>query len=386
MLGKLAQNGYRITLDETKADIVIINTCSFIQDAEKESVKSIFDMINAGKKIIITGCLPQKHKKELQELIPEALAFVGTTDIDKIVDVVKKVTKDKKAVYAVNEKPEYNYPEEVERQQITMGASSYVKIAEGCDFACGYCIIPQLRGKYKSRKIENIVEEVKNLVKKGVTEICLIAQDTTSYGKDLYGKPQLKELLIELNKIEDLSWIRILYTYPSLLSDDLLKTINEFKIPTYEVYMGQNIIQDKNITFQVLYTLKNNNPEDANFCSVVTKLTYNQKSFLFMGDGGSKEGDVEEALLKMNVDIKSDVLKVGHHGSTYASSKEFINKVYPEYAFISCAKVTSTGHPHKKALDRISSCCKKILQSRNDGTILFITDGININYQTHIGE
>ena len=150
--------------------------------------------------------------------------------------------------------------------------------------------------------------------------------------------------------------------------------------------MGQNIIQDKNITFQVLYTLKKNNPEDANFCSVVTKLTYNQKSFLFMGDGGSKEGDVEEALLKMNVDIKSDVLKVGHHGSTYASSKEFINKVYPEYAFISCAKVTSTGHPHKKALDRISSCCKKILQSRNDGTILFITDGININYQTHIGE
>lgn len=167
---------------------------------------------------------------------------------------------------------------------------------------------------------------------------------------------------------------------------DLLKIINEFKIPTYEVYMGQNIIQDKNITFQVLYTLKKNNPEDANFCSVVTKLTYNQKSFLFMGDGGSKEGDVEEALLKMNVDIKSDVLKVGHHGSTYASSKEFINKVYPEYAFISCAKVTSTGHPHKKALDRISSCCKKILQSRNDGTILFITDGININYQTHIGE
>ncbi len=227
MLGKLIQNGYKITLDETKADVVIINTCSFINDAEKESVASIFEMINSGKKIIITGCLPQKHKKELQELIPEAMAFLGTSDIDKIVDVVKKVTKDKKAVYAVNEKPEYNYPEEVERQQITMGASSYVKIAEGCDFACGYCIIPQLRGKYKSRKIENIVEEVNNLVKKGVTEVCLIAQDTTSYGKDLYGKPQLKELLIELNKIEDLSWIRVLYTYPSLLSDDLLKTINE---------------------------------------------------------------------------------------------------------------------------------------------------------------
>lgn len=167
---------------------------------------------------------------------------------------------------------------------------------------------------------------------------------------------------------------------------DLLKVISDYKVPMHEVYMGQNIIKDKNITFQVLYTLKKNNPEDANFCSVVTKLTYNEKSFLFMGDGGSKEGDVEEALLKMNVDVKSDVLKVGHHGSTYASSQAFINKVLPEFAFISCAKVTSTGHPHKKALERISMRCKNILQSRNDGTILFITDGISIEYKTHIGE
>ena len=167
---------------------------------------------------------------------------------------------------------------------------------------------------------------------------------------------------------------------------DLLKVINDYKIPMHEVYMGQNIIEDKNIVFQVLYTLKRNNPEDANFCSVVTKLTYNQKSFLFMGDGGSKEGDVEEAIIKMNVDIKSDVLKVGHHGSTYASSQEFINRVYPEYAFISCAKVTSTGHPHKKALERIAMRCRNILQSRNDGTILFITNGIVIEYKTHIGE
>lgn len=227
MLGKLIQNGYKITLDETKADIVIINTCSFINDAEKESVKSIFDMINAGKKIVITGCLPQKHKKELQELIPEALAFLGTSDIDKIVDVIKKITKDKKTRYEVNENPEYNYPEDVKRQQITMGASSYIKIAEGCNFNCGYCIIPQLRGPYKSRKIENIVKEAKELAQKGVNEIVLIAQDTTSYGKDIYGKPSLKELLIELNKIEELSWIRIMYTYPSFITDELLETINK---------------------------------------------------------------------------------------------------------------------------------------------------------------
>ncbi len=251
MLGKLIQNGYKITLNETKADIVIINTCSFINDAEKESVKSIFDMINAGKKIVITGCLPQKYKKELQELIPEALAFLGTSDIDKIVDVIKKITKDKKTRYEVNENPEYNYPEDVKRQQITMGASSYIKIAEGCNFNCGYCIIPQLRGPYKSRKIENIVKEAKELAQKGVNEIVLIAQDTTSYGKDIYGKPSLKELLIELNRIEELSWIRIMYTYPSFITDELLETINKLdKVVKYIdiplQHVSQNMLEAMN--------------------------------------------------------------------------------------------------------------------------------------------
>ena len=227
MLGKLAQNGYKITLDDNEADIVIINTCSFIHDAEKESVASIFDMINNGKKIIIAGCLSQKYKKELQTLIPEAVAFIGTSEIDKIVDVVKKITKEKENIYMVSEKPKYIYPENTQRQQITVGASSYIKIADGCDFKCGYCVIPQLRGPYISRKIENIVNEAKILAKKGVAEICLIAQDTTSYGKDIYSKPSLAELLTELNKIEELEWIRILYTYPSMLTDDLLKTINK---------------------------------------------------------------------------------------------------------------------------------------------------------------
>ncbi len=251
MLGKLAQSGYRITLDETKADIVIINTCSFIHDAEKESVESIFEMINAGKKIIIAGCLSQKYQKELQKLIPEALAFVGTSDIDKIVDIVKKVTKDKQIKYEVNENPQYYYPEDVKRQQITMGASSYIKIADGCDFNCGYCIIPQLRGNYHSRKIENIVAEAKELASKGTSEIVLIAQDTTSYGKDIYGKPSLKELLIELNKIEELSWIRIMYTYPSLLDDELLETINNLdKVVKYiDVplqHVSQNMLEAMN--------------------------------------------------------------------------------------------------------------------------------------------
>lgn len=228
MLGKLTQKGYKITLDDSKADIVIVNTCSFIHDAEKESVQSIFEMINSGKKVIITGCLPQKYKKELQELIPEASAFLGTSELDKIADVIMQLDGNN-ITYEVDEKPQYEYPEDIKRQQITMGASSYVKIADGCDFKCGYCIIPQLRGPYKSRKIENIVREAKELVAKGVNEIVLIAQDTTSYGKDIYKKPSLKELLTELNKIEDLSWIRIMYAYPSMLDDELLKAINDLK-------------------------------------------------------------------------------------------------------------------------------------------------------------
>lgn len=230
MLGILANAGYKITLDDKSADIVIINTCSFIHDAEKESIQSILEMIDSGKKVVITGCLPQKHQKELQEAVPEAAAFLGTSDYYKIAEVIKCLSENSsETIFEVSAAPCYEYNEQVERQQITVGASSYIKIADGCNFECGYCIIPHLRGKYNSRTIENIVNEAKLLAKKGVNEIVLIAQDTTSYGIDVYGKPSLSKLLKELNKIEELDWIRIMYTYPSLITDELLKTINELE-------------------------------------------------------------------------------------------------------------------------------------------------------------
>lgn len=227
MLGLLTAKGYEVTLDENEAQIVIINTCSFIHDAEKESVQSILQMVEKGKKVIVTGCLPQKYNEELKDAIPEICAMVGTSNIREIVGIVDKVADEANEEYisCVSEKPEYVYPENVERQQITMGASSYVKIADGCNYHCGYCIIPNLRGIYHSRPIENIVEEVKSLVAKGVAEIVLIAQDTTSYGLDLYKKQMLPELLKELNKIENLSWIRIMYAYPSQMTDELIDTI-----------------------------------------------------------------------------------------------------------------------------------------------------------------
>lgn len=225
ILGILAQNGYEITLDETETDIVIVNTCSFICDAERESVHTILELIDAGKKVIVTGCLAQKHPEELKAEIPELAAVVGTTDFTKIIEVIKQI--DGGFVSEVSEKPEYIYPENVERQQITMGSSSYIKIADGCSYRCGYCIIPYLRGNYHSRKIEDIVLEAKNMVKKGVTEIILVAQDTTGYGIDIYKKPMLPELLRELNKIEGLGWIRVMYAYPTQMKDELLTAIAE---------------------------------------------------------------------------------------------------------------------------------------------------------------
>lgn len=221
ILGILAKNGYKITLNEDESDTVIVNTCSFICDAERESIRSILELIDKGKRVIVTGCLSQKHPDELKKEIPEISAVVGTTDFTKIVDIIESKTY----VCEVNRNPEYIYPENIERQQITMGASSYIKIADGCNYRCGYCIIPYLRGNYHSRKIENIVEEAKKLVQKGVTEIILVAQDTTSYGIDIYKKPMLPKLLEELNAIEGLGWIRVMYAYPTMMSDELLDTI-----------------------------------------------------------------------------------------------------------------------------------------------------------------
>ena len=227
MLGLLSENGYGITLDEKDADIVIINTCSFIHDAEKESVDSILEMINDGKKVIIAGCLAQKHGEELKKAIPEISALGGTTDFTKIINVIKAIEDGKEYIEEVSNQPEYIYPENIKRQQITVGSSSYIKIADGCNYRCGYCIIPYLRGDYHSRKMEDIIAEANELVNKGVTEIILIAQDTTGYGVDLYKKPMLPELLRELNKIENLGWIRIMYAYPTQMTDELLDAIAE---------------------------------------------------------------------------------------------------------------------------------------------------------------
>ncbi len=219
MAGKLISSGYEISLNPEEDNLyaILINTCSFIHDAEKESVRAILECAQKGAKIVVTGCLAQKYQQELKEIMPEITSLVGISDISKIADVLDNFEDE------VQEKPCYVYPEDVERAHITVGSSAYIKIAEGCDYACGYCVIPKLRGKYTSRKIEDIVREAKSLAKKGIAEVILIAQDTTNYGIDIYGKPSLDKLLEELNKLDEISWIRVLYTYPTNFTDELIQ-------------------------------------------------------------------------------------------------------------------------------------------------------------------
>lgn len=220
MCGMLAEAGHQITLDENEGDVIIINTCSFIHDAEKESVQAILKHALDGKRIIVTGCLAQKYKDELKKAIPEISSMVGISDIKDICNAVEQP-----GFIKISE-PNYIYPENIVRQHITVGSSVYIKIAEGCNCNCGYCVIPSLRGKYVSRPIENIVNEAKNLVNEGASEIILIAQDTTSYGIDLYKKPSLSLLLRNLNKIKNIGWIRIMYTYPSFINDEFINAVS----------------------------------------------------------------------------------------------------------------------------------------------------------------
>lgn len=232
VLGLLDAAGYNVGIDEENADIVIVNTCSFISDAEEESVKAIMDQVEnqKDKKLIVIGCLAQKHGQVLLDEIPELSAVVGTSDIKNIVNIVENLIDNPLKQYCELSSPlNFLQDDNTRRFYITIGSSSYIKIAEGCDWRCTYCLIPDLKGSYRSRTIQSIVNEARSLVENGTSEIILIAQDTTSYGVDLYNKPSLPELLREIEKIEDLQWVRLLYTYPGYINDELIDLIASSK-------------------------------------------------------------------------------------------------------------------------------------------------------------
>lgn len=225
MLGLLAQAGYQIDSNEELADYVIVNTCSFIQAAREESVRTLVELAEADKKIVITGCMAQHFQGELLAELPEAVAVVGSGDYHKIVDVIERTATGER-VEEISSEPVFIADETVPRYRTTTEGVAYLRVAEGCDYRCAFCIIPHLRGNQRSRSIESIVAEAKSLVSQGVKEIILISQITTNYGVDLYGKPMLAQLLRELGKV-DVPWIRIHYAYPTGLTPEVLAAIRD---------------------------------------------------------------------------------------------------------------------------------------------------------------
>ena len=230
MLGLINQKGYIITNDENEADIIVVNTCCFINDAKEESINTILEMAELKKTanlkaLIVTGCLAQRYKKEIQEEIKEVDAVVGTSSYENIVKVIEEALEGK-----VSESFEdIDITPEVESKRVltTGGYYSYLKIAEGCDKHCTYCIIPKIRGKFRSVPMERLIAEARNLAEQGVKELMLVAQETTLYGVDLYGEKSLHKLLKELCKIDGIEWIRILYCYPEEITDDLIQVMKE---------------------------------------------------------------------------------------------------------------------------------------------------------------
>lgn len=225
MLGLLAAAGYGIGANEELADYVIVNTCSFIEAAREESVRTLVELAAADKKIVITGCLAQHFQGELLAEIPEAVALVGTGDYHKIVDVIERAEAGER-VKEVSAEPTYIADETVPRYRTTSEGVAYVRVAEGCDYKCAFCIIPHLRGKQRSRPIESIVAEAHQLAAQGVREIILISQITTNYGVDIYGKPKLAELLRALGEV-DVPWIRMHYAYPTGLTPAVISAIRD---------------------------------------------------------------------------------------------------------------------------------------------------------------
>ncbi len=247
MMGLLHDRGYEFTDNEEEADIIVINTCGFMNDAKEESINTILEMAkykeNNLKALIVAGCLVERYKNEILQELPEIDAIVGTTAFDKICDVVDDVLADKKH----NELESINKMcrPDVKRIITTGGYYSYLKIAEGCDKHCTYCSIPMIRGAYRSVPMDELVKEAEYLADNGVKELIIVAQEITVYGKDLYGEKKLPELLHRLCKIPGIQWIRLLYCYPEEITDELIETIRTEKKICHYIDMPIQHASDK---------------------------------------------------------------------------------------------------------------------------------------------
>ena len=230
MLGILAKDGHQMVDDETMADVIIINTCCFIHDAKEESIQNILEMAEykkngSAKALIVTGCMAERYRQEILDEIPEVDEVLGTTAYDRILDAVDAALAGQHEVMTAD-LDALPLPE-TKRLVTTGGHFAYLKIAEGCDKHCTYCIIPKIRGNFRSVPMERLLKEAQDLAEQGVKELILVAQETTLYGKDLYGEKSLPKLLRELCKISGIRWIRILYCYPEEITDELIQVMKE---------------------------------------------------------------------------------------------------------------------------------------------------------------
>jgi len=228
MSGLIDQRGFELVEQAEDATVIIVNTCGFIDAAKEESVNTILDMADLKetgrlKALIVSGCLTQRYKQQLMEEMPEIDGIVGTGDFHNINDIVDEALRGKRPVWVGN--PVFNYEQALPRKVATPRYTAFVKIAEGCDNACTFCSIPIMRGKFRSRSVESIVEEVRLLASQGVKEVSLIAQDSTNYGTDLYDRFMLPELLDRVSEVPGIAWVRLHYAYPGFFTDELLETM-----------------------------------------------------------------------------------------------------------------------------------------------------------------
>lgn len=298
MLGILRDHGFEFTDDETQADVIAVNTCCFINDAKQESIDTILDMAEYKKTgkckaLIVSGCLAHRYKDEITKEIPEVDAIVGTSSYDKIAEVVDSVLEGK----GINKVEDTDRMPQVSNKRIvtTGGYYEYLKIAEGCDKHCTYCIITSIRGNYRSYPFEYLIEQAKYLVEGGAKELILVAQETTMYGIDLYGKKSLPQLLEKLSEIDGLEWIRILYCYPEEITDELIDTIK--RLPKVCNYLDMPI---QHASDRILKRMGRRTSKDE-LISVIGKLRKNipdiaLRTTLITGFPGETDEDQQELL------------------------------------------------------------------------------------------
>jgi ribosomal protein S12 methylthiotransferase len=293
MMGILAREGYELTPRADEAEVLVVNTCSFIEPAQKESVDAILEMaehkkFGAAKKLIVAGCLVERYRDQILKQVPEVDAVVGTGEVERILEAVEG---DLRVLPA--ERPAFLYHDLTPRVITTPRHAAYIKIAEGCDHPCSFCIIPQLRGKFRSRRFESVVREAENLAAAGTREVTLIGQDTTSYGEDLGLRDGLAQLLAKLAQVDELLWVRFLYAYPNRVTQKLLDTLAEH--PRLAKYMDMPL---QHASRNVLARMKRGSHGDA-FLKLLELIRATipgvalRTSFI-VGFPGETEGDFEE--------------------------------------------------------------------------------------------